>query len=395
MSENQNQLPPHLVNAILHGDCLERLGEIPTDSIQCCITSPPYYSLRDYGVAGQIGLERTPEEYITKLVQVFREVWRVLRPDGTLWLNIGDSYTSGGRATHDPGHSTRHPAQPKGTKRPATPLDLKPKDLIGIPWMLAFALRSDGYYLRSDIIWHKPNVMPESVEDRPTTAHEHVFLLAKSERYFYDAEAIKEKASENTHSRGRACHPKTAPAGSGIKANASFEATIRQVVPYRNKRSVWSVPTAAYPDAHFATFPPKLVEPCLLAGTSSRACGCCGAPWERVLAPTGHLNSREAAHVPGNSATKVDSSGWGPTKIATDVWQSSCACTNCGGGRCLVLDPFMGAGTVALVALQHGRHYLGIEINQDYITMAKRRIARVQPVLWTGAGNANEAEVPA
>ncbi len=168
-----------------------------------------------------------------------------------------------------------------------------------------------------------------------------------------------------------------------------------EVQPTSAKPDVFTVASQPYSGAHFATFPPKLVEPCLLAGTSPRACEYCGAPWERVFAPTGHLNSREAAHVPGNAATKVDSSGWGPTRVATDAWRPTCACTINGAGRCLVLDPFMGAGTVALVALQQGRHYLGIEINQDYITMAKRRIARVQPVLWTGAGNANEAEVPA
>ncbi len=253
MSENQNQLSPHSVNVILHGDCIEQLAAIPADCVQCCITSPPYYGLRDYGVAGQIGLEQTPQEYITKLVQVFREVWRVLRPDGTLWLNIGDSYTSGGRATHDPGHSTRHPAQPKGTKRPATPLDLKPKDLIGIPWMLAFALRSDGWYLRSDIIWHKPNVMPESVEDRPTTAHEHVFLLAKSERYFYDAEAIREQASEQTHARGKGIHPKLADPHSGIKSNANWAFAHRDHPAMRNKRTVWTVPEPWYQLRHDLT----------------------------------------------------------------------------------------------------------------------------------------------
>lgn len=437
MSEHQNQLPPQAVNVLLHGDCLERLADLPADSVQCCITSPPYYGLRDYGTAEivtfqpdcqhdwytpqgplavpgvmlcrfclgekhdhQIGLEQTPEEYIEKLVQVFRQVRRVLRPDGTLWLNLGDSYTSGGRATHDPGRSTRHPAQPKGTTRPPTPAGLKPKDLIGLPWMLAFALRADGWYLRSDIIWHKPTAMPESVADRPTTAHEHVFLLAKSEHYFYDAQAICEPASEQTHSRGNGLHPKLAAVGSGIKSNASWAFAHRGRVATRNKRTVWTIASQPFSAAdygitnidHYATFPPKLVEPCLLAGSSPKACECCGAPWERVLAPTGQLNRREAAHMPLNTPTKTDSSGWAPTRIATDRWRPTCNHENEGTGKCIVLDPFCGAGTVALVALQYGRHYLGIEINQDYIALAQRRIAQVQPVLWTGAA---ETEVSA
>jgi DNA modification methylase len=332
------------VNTILHGDAFTVLKNLPDNFIQTCITSPPYYGLRDYGIEGQIGLEETPEAYIAKLVQVFREVRRVLRNDGTCWINLGDSYAGGG--THNTGRNDENAAdlerraalyQTGRVKATTTPQlrstvtinhGLKPKDLIGIPWMVAFALRGDGWYLRSDIIWHKPTAMPESVTDRPTTAHEHIFLLAKSERYFYDADAIHEPGNEW---KGQA----------GTFARTNGKATLLTIpgqayvshredrddrVPIgRNKRTVWTVSSQPFAEAHFATFPPKLIEPCILAGSH-----------------------------PGD----------------------------------IILDPFMGAGTTALVALLHHRDYLGIELNQDYITMAKKRIATVPQVLWTGESEA-------
>ena len=175
---------------LLQGDCLQQLATLPAASVQCCVTSPPYWGLRDYGTAGQLGLEATPDEYVANMVAVFREVWRVLRDDGTLWLNLGDSYASGGRSTRDPGQSKLHPAQAKGMRRPADGEGIKPKDLVGIPWRVAFALQADGWWLRQDIIWHKPNPMPESVTDRCTKAHEYIFLLTKQAKYYYDAEAV-------------------------------------------------------------------------------------------------------------------------------------------------------------------------------------------------------------
>jgi site-specific DNA-methyltransferase (adenine-specific) len=233
--------------AIFHGDALETLREMDDESADCCVTSPPYWGLRDYGVDGQLGLERTPEEYVARLVEVFREVRRVLRDDGTLWLNLGDSYASGKGTCYNPGGGESslgkerkaegvHPLD-RGNKSTLAVSGLKPKDLVGIPWRVAFALQADGWYLRSDIIWAKPNPMPESVTDRPTKSHEYLFLLARSERYYYDAKAVAEPA---VSSRGD---------------------------EMRNRRSVWTIPTRPFSGAHFAVFPEALAEVCILAGT--------------------------------------------------------------------------------------------------------------------------------
>jgi DNA modification methylase len=221
---------------IMVGDCVSTMEKIDSGSIHCCITSPPYFGLRDYGHDAQIGLEKTPEEFVSKLVDVFREVKRVLRDDGTLWLNIGDSYNGSGGQGTKPNIMSKEAAQGRGGK--AIKVDgIKHKDLIGIPWMLAFALRSDGWYLRQDIIWNKPNPMPESVQDRCTKAHEYIFLLAKSKKYYYDNESIKEISSSKSKGYDKA-----------------------------NKRSVWTVTTKPYSGAHFATFPTDLIEPCVKAG---------------------------------------------------------------------------------------------------------------------------------
>lgn len=227
-------------SVIFEGDSLHVLGKLPSQSVQCVVTSPPYWGLRDYGIEGQIGLEETLHQFINRLVAVFSEVKRVLRDDGILWLNIGDGYTSGNRGYRAP--DKKNPARAMAV-RPDTPEGLKPKDLMGIPWRLAFALQDDGWYLRSDIVWHKPNAMPESVKDRPTRAHEYLFMLTKSEQYSYNSDAIKEKTS---------------------------------VGDYRNRRSVWSINTQPTSWAHFATFPSALIEPCILASTR---------PGEYVLDP--------------------------------------------------------------------------------------------------------------
>ncbi|MCU7904499.1 MAG: site-specific DNA-methyltransferase [Candidatus Thiodiazotropha sp. (ex Epidulcina cf. delphinae)] len=218
-------------SVIFEGDAIHALQQLPSNSVQCVVTSPPYWGLRDYGIEGQIGLETTLPQFINHLVAIFNEVKRVLRDDGTLWLNIGDGYTSGNRGYR--ANDKKNPARAM-TVRPDTPEGLKPKDLQGIPWRLAFALQDDGWYLRSDIVWHKPNAMPESVKDRPTRAHEYLFMLTKSERYYYDYEAVKE-----------------------IGLNKKL----------RNRRSVWNINTQGFPGAHFATFPTQLIEPCILAST--------------------------------------------------------------------------------------------------------------------------------
>ena len=333
---------------ILLGDALAALKTMPDSYVQTCVTSPPYWGLRNYGVQGQMGLEKTPEEYVEKMVEVFREVRLVLKDDGTLWLNLGDSYAGSWGNYHPNSPPGKHGQRLKETARWNRPAyqsqdflpptaqikGLKPKDMVGIPWRVAFALQADGWYLRSDIIWSKPNPMPESVVDRPTKSHEYIFLLSKSERYFYDHEAIKEPASY-------AEEAKYDPGTNGLggddrktgKTTRRFAGTDKQrghsrrhagfndrwdqmteteqCSGMRNKRSVWTIATEPFPDAHFATFPTKLIEPCILAGSR-----------------------------PGD----------------------------------LVLDPFAGAGTTLLVAKRLGRRACGIELNPEYVAMIQTRL---------------------
>jgi len=326
------------LNEIHNTDCILGMGQIESETIDCCVTSPPYFGLRDYGSEGQIGLEPTPEDYIDVLLDVFREVRRVLKPDGTLWLNLGDSYSSvsGSRNGYNDGRKNRSERQSAGHVA-----GIKTKDLMGIPWMVAFALRADGWYLRQDIIWHKPNPMPESVTDRCTKSHEYIFLLSKSPRYYFDNIAISEPVTATTISRllqpnlenqagsnrvpGKTNGPMKAkpPKFGGNKygfsgddhdrTKSGNEYQIKNGT--RNKRSVWIVTTKPFKEAHFATYPPDLIEPCILAGCR-----------------------------PGG----------------------------------IVLDPFMGAGTTALVAARNGRDYIGFELNPEYCEIAKRRIKTVQ-----------------
>jgi DNA modification methylase len=282
---------------ILTGDVRQRLEEIADGSVRCCVTSPPYFGLRDYGHDGQIGLEQTPDDYVSQIVSVFKEIRRVLADDGTLWLNLGDSYAAQRNGTTPPAETLAGGVNgwaPDGSRvnrdrhdgynpaRNASAIGLKHKDLIGIPWKVAFALQADGWYLRQDIIWHKPNPMPESVTDRCTKAHEYLFLLTKSAKYYYNHKAMQEPASTTNGTR--------------------------------NRRSVWSVNTKPFKGAHFAVMPEALVGPCILAGSE-----------------------------PGD----------------------------------LVLDPFTGSGTVGVVALKHGRKFLGVEINPKYVDIAETRINQV------------------
>lgn len=373
-------------NATLYlGDALQGLAQIEDESVQTCITSPPYWGMRDYDHPGQIGLEATLAEYLERLMDVFAQVHRVLRPDGTLWLNVGDAYCTrpnggvGRNSTINGQHTQaayRAAQAYRGRKRPDGAI--KHKDLIGLPWRLAFALQDSGWYLRQDIIWHKPNPMPESVRDRCTKAHEYLFLLSKSPRYYYDEVAIREPTTGNAHERGNGVNPKAMKTPDGwdtgkgshgsfhregrekgqtgyqhrprVKQNASFSAAIsgrttsgnkarkpasaRGVpvdtngqsngavagsVPWegdtKNKRSVWTVPAEPCPEAHFATFPTRLIEPCVLAGSA-----------------------------PGD----------------------------------LVLDPFVGTGTTGVVALEHGRRFVGIELSHKYMAMVRRRVTAAQ-----------------
>ena len=313
------------MNKIEFGDCRETMRRWKEQGIkaQTCVTSPPYFGLRDYGHDGQLGLEETPEEYIRAMVEVFRCVWDVLEDDGTLWLNIGDSYcNSNGFARASPEYQREGRNNMPANDRKLDKLHetgLKTKDLIGIPWMLAFALRADGWYLRQDIIWHKPNPMPESVTDRCTKAHEYIFLMSKSQKYYYDHEVIKEEANPDNAKRYE--YGFGGPKNEAL-ADTKFGATKpvgdREFDGHRNKRSVWTVTTKPYAGAHFAVFPSDLIEPCILAG-----------------APVGGI----------------------------------------------VLDPFMGSGTTAQVAQNLGRQYIGCELNPAYMKLQNIRTAQQSLVL--------------
>lgn len=383
---------------IHHGDCLTILRGLPDESVHMAVTSPPFYGLRDYGVDGQIGLEETPDEWCARLVDVFREVRRVLRADGTLWVEVGDSYAAnvGGR---DRGASTKsgvegHVPNAWGGRTnmglPRHPF--KQKDLVGAPWMLAFALRADGWYLRSDIIWARPNPMPESVTDRPTKAHSYVFLLAKQARYFYDQDAVREDfqtdPSENYPSRARIL-------GRGEQAYPGGQQDKSGGFPPkgsgRNKRSVWSIATQPLPFDHYAAYPEKLVEPCILAGTSEHGvCGDCGAPWarevEREFVKTrgdSHPGKQDAAGY-ARTAEIEHPLGYGRYDVTTTGWRPTCGC-DAGVVPATILDPFLGSGTTALVARRLGRRCVGIELNQAYCELAAGRLAQ-QSLLALEAG---------
>ena len=387
---------------LLQGDCRQVLATLPEASVQCCITSPPYWGLRDYGTAGQLGLEPTPEQYVANMVSVFRGVWRVLRDDGTLWINLGDSYSStgGSNAKQFEKITTGHKklrdngAVPDYTRKVV--LGLKPKDLVGIPWRVAFALQADGWYLRQDIIWHKPNPMPEGVTDRCTKAHEYIFLLTKSARYFYDNEAVKERgvmvAGDSAGSAQRDTQETHGLGGgnSGINlAKQKLAAELRKNgYSMRNKRSVWTVTTKPVRGAHFATFPPDLIEPCILAGSATKCCAVCGAPWERVVERVAATSKKcpktdtmyQAQGGTGEKKTgTIGMSGGGRIDGYSNTlgYQPTCEC----GGETqpsMVLDPFSGAGTTGAVAVQHGRRYIGIELNPDYLEMSRKRIQLVR-----------------
>ena len=463
---------------ILVGDVLKRLKDIPDGSVQTCVTSPPYWGLRDYGTAeweggdafcdhkkpsrfdyalnsslgptgvqdqasnagsgsvtqyssvcekcgaqridNQIGLEKTPQEFVKKIVSVFREVRRVLRDDGTVWLNLGDSYTGSGKGGNPEagkqatnkgsqtvgvlygktGERQREVAQTNVTRNYDA---IPPKNLVGIPWRVAFALQDDGWILRSEIIWSKPNPMPESVEDRPTKAHEQIFLLSKSPRYFYDHEAVKEDAAfpEMTHKSSRKSESQEEAYFGNAPTNLGRCGTLEGK---RNKRSVWEVVTQPYPESHFATFPEALIEPCILAGTLEHgACPECGSPYKRIMQKTGWPDPENIEDDQG----RMKASG----EIATDTqrrkelsgakhaafkaanpdvllgWEPTCKCVSDKPLKpCLVLDPFCGSGTAGVVALRYHRDFVGCELNTEYASMSERRIGNEAPMF-------NEVEV--
>ena len=417
---------------IILGNALDTLKKIPSESINTCITSPPYWGLRDYGTAEwvggdpncphmrttkiskdtstghkamfeqgnvvgdaiyknecpkcgairkdkQLGLEDTPEEFVNNLVEVFREVKRVLRDDGTVWLNLGDSYSSGGRTTTV--NQTLRGVKDYGVQRPKTNSNIKPKDLIGIPWRVAFALQEDGWYLRQDIIWHKPNPMPESVTDRCTKAHEYIFLLSKSPKYYFDNEAIKDDAK----------FPDGPTAAHAIQKGVGDPKMLTRnglhkigAIPKSNKRSVWTITTKPFTEAHFATFPKDLIEPCVLAGCPEKVCVDCNTPYVRQV---------ESKRIKRNELPKDDSryrpniyegsykeingkadAGYTETKDLGLQKQCDCKTNETKSGT--VLDPFGGSGTTGVVAVAHNRDAILCELNKDYVNIMEKRLDR-------------------
>jgi DNA modification methylase len=423
-------------------------------SVQCVVTSPPYWGLRSYSgtarwvggdpncnhsperengkststlgggqatnnhaqepykdfcrrcgsvrVDNQLGLEQTPELYVESMVQVFREVWRVLRDDGTLWLNLGDSYNGSGGAGGDYNAGGLKEGQPRYPGRNIG--TLKPKDLVGIPWRVAFALQADGWYLRSDCIWAKPNPMPESVQDRPTKSHEYIFLLSKSQRYFYDADAVREPhidfergnnpAELKGHSgRSGGIYTGTREAMRGVDSDGAK----RVYNPAgRNRRTVWNIATTPYSGAHFATYPPALVEPCIKAGTSEAGCcSVCGKPWERVInhtiipgpkaAKTFVVDNRDLTadkNDQGSNRAKDGHKSGYISKNTTLGFRPTCTC-DAPPRPCVVFDPFNGSGTTGLVARKLGRSYVGLDLSMDYLHLARERLGLTALDEWT------------
>jgi DNA modification methylase len=462
--------------SILVGHVLDRLKDIPDGSVQTCVTSPPYWGLRSYSTEpkiwggdplcdhewvewikpaaegtltldgnsalraghqgsvsatmrptisnfcnicgawkGELGLEPTPQLFVEHIVLVFREVKRVLRDDGVIWINLGDSYTGSGKGGNPEAgkQATNKGSQTVGVLYGKTGDQqmevaqtnvtrnydaIPPKNLVGIPWRVAFALQDDGWILRSEIIWSKPNPMPESVEDRPTKAHEQIFLLSKSPRYFYDHEAVKEDAAfpEMTHKSSRKSESQEEAYFGNAPTNLGRCGTLEGK---RNKRSVWEVVTQPYPESHFATFPEALIEPCILAGTSEHgACPECGSPWKRITNspkppdevytetrnPCDEMVGR-TSRKGGNGQAYQNWKSENPTQ--TIKWEPTCKCVSDKPLKpCLVLDPFCGSGTTGVVSLRYHRDFVGCELNPEYASMAERRIGNEAPMF-------NEVEV--
>jgi len=373
---------------ILQGDCIESLKKLKDESVNTCITSPPYWGLRDYnGEEKQLGLEDTPEEFVDNLVKVFKEVKRVLRDDGTVWLNLGDTYSSHKDCKSTPqslakgmqsevAHVIEKGKSVSRNTKKLKAAGLKNKDLIGIPWRVALALQQDGWYLRQDIIWHKPNPMPESVKDRCTKAHEYIFLLSKNVKYYFDNEAIKEDAVRaGKIPKGKKYSSELADDKIGGK-HTRETLNEKPVAPKRNKRSVWTVTTKPFKGAHFATFPMDLIEPCVLAGCPEKICVDCGKPYKRVMQKPKQLEVNRNKRS-GTDDRKVggvlDKYNRENPPIDLGV-QKQCDCETNETKAGTVLDPFAGSGTTGIVAANHARNSVLLELNEEYIKIAKKRI---------------------
>ena len=379
--------------AIIHGDVRASLQTLPVNSIDCVVTSPPYWGLRDYGLPqlvwggdsgcahewtrhgecsecsawlGQLGLEPSIELYVQHLVEVFRGVRRVFKPQGTLWLNLGDCCNAGTNAPRAASANRVGYWQIAGSMgdRRVKALGLKAKDLVGIPWRVALALQADGWYLRSDVIWAKPNPVPEGVRDRPIRAHEYLFLFSREPRYFYDAEAVREGAA-------------TEAIGAMDKRTRARDTAIRMG---RAQRSVWSIPTQRYHQAHFATFPERLVEPCILAGSSAAGCcPVCGSAWQRKVCVRYANPGNRVSNGPRSAQRRQESPGFARRLVRVaegQTWQASCSCTR-QRVPATVLDPFAGSGTTLAVARRLGRRSIGIELSASYVDLARERVRSV------------------
>jgi DNA modification methylase len=385
---------------LLSGDCRDVLATLPDASVQCCVTSPPYYALRSYLAAShadkhrEMGSEATPDAYIATMVGVFREVRRVLRDDGTCWVNMGDSYAGSWgnqgrkqergtqRAINGPMMQVvddgRYPDVGSNTGK--VPQGYKPKDLLMMPARLALALQADGWWLRSDIIWAKPNPMPESCWDRPTNAHEHVFLLTKRARYYYDTDAVREERVdiEDARTFRGGCYVNGTPGKRAILGNDYVSLNSG-----RNLRNVWTLSTESFSGAHFATFPTALAERCIKAGTSERGCcAACGAPWVRITekGPPDKETTRGLQMWTAETGQRDSAGGLPHRETTTTDWLPSCAC-DAATVPCTVLDPFAGAGTTLLVADRLQRHAIGIDLNSAYTELTMERMRADAPLL--------------
>lgn len=405
---------------LLTGHCVDELNKLQAKSVQCIVSSPPYIWLRDYDTppvdwpevhytpmiglppvvapaqTASLGLEEDITSYLGHIVHVFRAAHRVLRDDGTMWINAGDSYASGGRGgggsyMEERGDSSwKNASGRNGFRKP--PPGFGRKDMLGMPWRVAYALQADGWQLRNDVVWDKPNCMPESAEDRLTRCHEYLFLFSRSDHYHYDSDAIREPVTGGAHTRGGGVGGKAVPPGSDkqgrIRQNERFGKAVRELVTNRNKRTVWSIPTEAFKGKHFATFPRALVRPCILASTSAMGCcSSCGAPRKRIVVIEGpSFNERSKDRPPSAYAEAWDGN---PHSFAvrgshghiarirrTVGWNPTCDCGVDKTKPCTVLDMFSGSGTVGVVAIATGRSYVGIDLSHEYSQQAIRRLAR-------------------
>lgn len=412
-------MTPYYSDSLLtfhQGSVIDVLRQIPDKSVQMVCTSPPYWALRSYLPDGhadkchELGLEATPGEYVAAMVAVFDGVRRVLRDDGTVWLNLGDSFSGGGNGSRD---DERWPKQSRNADgfrsvHGKNGSGLASKQMVGIPWRVALALQDAGWYLRSDVIWSKPNPMPESVRDRPTKSHEYIFLLTKNARYFYDSDAVRTPAKPGSriswqdgwatgdtphdaisHSKRERRTDKQRGHGrrhAGFNDRWDAMPKPEQQAMGANLRSVWHVATHPYPDAHFATFPPEIPRLCILDGTSERgACSDCGAPWQRVMerhrnGRDWNANNRAGGNRLASTQTQTDQQPDDYRPPTTTDWQPTCDCDAGPPVPCVVMDPFLGSGTTALVAQKFGRKCIGIDLSSDYLDMAIRRTA--QKTLW-------------